>query len=120
MKLPELPAVLKLQVVLKTLAVQACLLVGVLLVAWGLQRAYSFVDRTTFPQAMNVPAAAADLPDTEKGKILLDSISNQMRRELDSTFGWSFNDIIFNRFIHFRTFICFLLHKDKMCRWCHL
>ena len=99
MKLPELPAVLKLQVVLKTLAVQACLLVGVLLVAWGLQRAYSFVDRTTFPQAMNVPAAAADLPDTEKGKILLDSISNQMRRELDSTFGWSFNDIIFNRFI---------------------
>ena len=48
---------------------------------------------------MNVPAAAADLPDTEKGKILLDSISNQMRRELDSTFGWSFNDIIFNRFI---------------------
>ena len=36
MKLPELPAVLKLQVVLKTLAVPACLLVGVLLVAWGL------------------------------------------------------------------------------------
>ena len=69
MKLPELPAVLKLQVVLKTLAVQACLLVGVLLVAWGLQRAYSFVDRTTFPQAMNVPAAAADLPDTAMSTI---------------------------------------------------
>lgn len=36
MKLPELPTVLKMRVVLKTLAVQACLLVGILVVVWGL------------------------------------------------------------------------------------
>ena len=46
-----------------------------------------------------LPAEADKLPDTEKGKILLDSITFQMRRELNSTFGWSLNDIIFNRFI---------------------
>lgn len=97
MKLPELPSALKWRVVLKTLAVQACLLLGILAVAWGLQRAYSLVDATTFPEPVAVPANADTLSDNEKGKILLDAITHQMRRELDSTFGWSFNDIIFNR-----------------------
>lgn len=97
MKLPELPSTLKWRVVLKTLAVQACLLLGILAVAWGLQRAYSLVDATTFPEPVAVPADADTLSDNEKGKILLDAITHQMRRELDSTFGWSFNDIIFNR-----------------------
>ena len=46
-----------------------------------------------------VPAEADKLPENEKGKILLDSITYEMRRELDSTFGWSVNDIIFNRFV---------------------
>lgn len=97
MKLPELPSTLKWRVVLKTLAVQACLLLGILAVAWGLQRAYSLVDATTFPEPVAVAANADSLSDNEKGKILLDAITHQMRRELDSTFGWSFNDIIFNR-----------------------
>lgn len=97
MKLPELPSTLKWRVVLKTLAVQACLLLGILAVAWGLQRAYSLVDVTTFPEPVAVAADADSLSDNEKGKILLDAITHQMRRELDSTFGWSFNDIIFNR-----------------------
>ena len=48
---------------------------------------------------MPVPAEADKLPENEKGKILLDSITYEMRRELDSTFGWSVNDIIFNRFV---------------------
>ncbi|MBB5142430.1 DUF2333 family protein [Desulfovibrio intestinalis] len=99
MKLPTLPPILKLQVVLKTLAVQLSLLLGILFLVWGAQRAYSLIDATTFPEPMPVPAEADKLPENEKGKILLDSITYEMRRELDSTFGWSVNDIIFNRFV---------------------
>ena len=99
MKLPELSRILKLQVVLKTLLVQACLLVGILLTVWGLQRLSGMVDRTTVPTAAAVPANVDALQEHEKGKVLLDAISAQMRRELDSTFGWSFNDIVFNRFV---------------------
>ena len=98
MKLPELPTVLKMRVVLKTLAVQACLLVGILVVVWGLQRVYAMVDTTTFPDPVAVPENADQLSDNEKGKILLDAITHQLRYELNS-FGWSFNDIIFNRFV---------------------
>ena len=99
MKLPTLPPILKLQVVLKTLAVQLSLLLGILFLVLGAQRAYSLIDATTFPEPMPVPAEADKLPENEKGKILLDSITYEMRRELDSTFGWSVNDIIFNRFV---------------------
>ncbi|CAK7058575.1 MAG: hypothetical protein DESF_02504 [Desulfovibrio sp.] len=99
MKLPTLPPILKLQVVLKTLAVQACLFFGILLAVWGLQRAYSFIDATTFPEPMALPTAADKLPENEKGKVLLDAITHQLQRELNSTFGWSINDIVFNRFI---------------------
>ena len=99
MKLPTLPPILKLQVVLKTLAVQVSLLLGILFLVWGAQRAYSLIDATTFPEPMPIPAEADKLPENEKGKILLDSITFQMRRELDSTFGWSVNDVIFNRFV---------------------
>ena len=99
MKLPSLPPIVKFQVVVKTLAIQAAILLGILFLLWGLQRAYSAIDATTFPDPMPIPAEADKLPDTEKGKILLDSITFQMRRELNSTFGWSLNDIIFNRFI---------------------
>ncbi len=99
MKLPELPPVLKMRVVLKTLAVQASLLVGILVVIWGLQRVYGMVDATTFPDPVAVPENADQLADNEKGKILLDAITHQLRYELNSPFGWSFNDIIFNRFV---------------------
>ena len=99
MKLPTLPPILKLQVVLKTLAVQVCLFLGILVAVWGLQRAYSFIDARPFPEPMALPAAADSLPENEKGKILLDAITHQMRRELNSAFGWSINDIVFNRFI---------------------
>ena len=99
MKLPELPTVLKMRVVLKTLAVQACLLVGILVVVWGLQRVYAMVDTTTFPDPVALPENADQLSDNEKGKILLDAITHQLRYELNSPFGWSFNDIVFNRFV---------------------
>ena len=73
MKLPELPTVLKMRVVLKTLAVQACLLVGILVVVWGLQRVYAMVDTTTFPDPVALPENADQLSDNEKGKIVLDN-----------------------------------------------
>ena len=76
MKLPELPTVLKMRVVLKTLA---CLLVGILVVVWGLQRVYAMVDTTTFPDPVAVPENADQLSDNEKGKILLDAFTHQLR-----------------------------------------
>lgn len=85
------------RVVWNTLVAQVCLFLSILFVVWGLQRVYAWIDRTTFPEPVPVPADAAQLPENEKGKILLDAISNQMRRELDSTFGWTYNDILFNR-----------------------
>lgn len=99
MKMPELPTMLKTRVVFKTLVVQVCLLAGLLLAAWGLQALYAQIDKTRFPEAVTIPADGASLPENEKGKLLLDAITHQLRRELDSTFGWSFNDIIFNRFV---------------------
>ena len=39
------------------------------------------------------------LDENAKGKALVDAITHQMRYELDSTFGWSINDILFNRFV---------------------
>ena len=68
MKLPELPTVLKMRVVLKTLAVQACLLVGILVVVWGLQRVYAMVDTTTFPDPVAVPENATSSPTMKKAK----------------------------------------------------
>ena len=65
---------------------------------WGSQSLYDIVDETTFPQAHSV-GDTTDISDNEKGKRLLDAISSQMRRELGSTFGWSANDIIFNRWL---------------------
>ena len=99
MKMPELSTMLKARVVLKTLAIQLFLLCGLLLAAWGFQALYAAIDRTTFPDAMPVQAEAASLEENAKGKLLLDAITHQLRREMDSTFGWSFNDIIFNRWL---------------------
>ena len=103
MKMPELSTMLKTRVVFKTLIIQVCLLCGILLAAWGLQALYAATDRTTFPQGVSLPTDTAKLTENEKGKILLDAITHQLRREMDSTFGWTFNDIIFNRYISVRT-----------------
>ena len=98
MKISEASTWLKTHIVLKTIAIQVGLLAVVLLVLWGSQKLYSAVDQTSFPAPMPLPAEPAKLSENEKGKLLLDAITYQMRRELDSSFGWTFNDIIFNRF----------------------
>lgn len=89
----------KAKVVVKTLFVQAGIFCGVIALIWSLQALYAVFDRTSFPEPMPIPADAASLPEAEKGMILADAITWEMRRELSSTFGWSFNDIIFNRWI---------------------
>lgn len=89
---------LKAHIVLKTIGIQLALLLGILLVLWGSQKLYSAMDETRFPDPMPLPENAAKLAENEKGKILLDAITYQIRRELNSTFGWSYNDFIFNRF----------------------
>lgn len=83
----------------KVLGVQVLIFCGILLVMWGSQRLYALIDTVKFPKAYPVEASMATLPENEKGKILLNSITNQMRRELDSTFGWSANDILFNKYL---------------------
>lgn len=88
----------KARVVGKTLLVQVLLFCGILLVVWGAQRLYAWVDPVSFPDPITVPADAGKLPENEKGKILVDAITWQMRRELQSPFGWTANDILFNRF----------------------
>lgn len=89
---------LKAHIVLKTIGIQLALLLGILLVLWGSQKLYSAMDETRFPDPMPLPENPAKLAENEKGKILLDAITYQIRRELNSTFGWSYNDFIFNRF----------------------
>ena len=98
MKIGDVPGWLKAHMVLRTIGVQLGILVALLLIIWGAQRLYSRVDQTTFPEPMPLPENAAKLTENEKGKLLLDSITYQMRRELDSPLGWTFNDVVFNRF----------------------
>ncbi|MBD5641033.1 MAG: DUF2333 family protein [Desulfovibrio sp.] len=98
MKLDQVPGWLKAHFVFRTIAVQLAILIGLFLVIWGAQKAYSKIDQTRFPQPVEVPENAAALPENEKGKILLDAITHQLRHELDTPFGWTFNDIVFNRF----------------------
>lgn len=98
MKISEASTWLKTHLILRTIGVQIGLLIGILLVLWGAQKLYGKFDQNVFPEPVAVPENVANLSENEKGKILLDAITNQMRRELHSRLGWSFNDIIFNRF----------------------
>lgn len=99
MQLPEYAVLAKFRIVWRTLLVQLGIFVGILLLLWGAQALYASIDRTVFPEAVAVPAKAETLKENEKGKILIDAITHQMRRELQSTFGWSINDILFNSYL---------------------
>lgn len=93
-----LEALDKIKLVAKTLFVQVLIFCGLLLLVLGAQGAYSLLDTTTFPQAVSIPNADK-LTENEKGKALVDAITFQLRRELNSTFGWTANDILFNKYI---------------------
>lgn len=98
MKTADAYAWIKTHMVLRTIGVQLALLVGLFLVVWGAQKIYGKFDQNVFPDPMPLPENAVKLSENEKGKILLDAITYQLRRELHSPMGWTFNDIIFNRF----------------------
>lgn len=99
MKISDLPAWMKAHMVLRTVGIQLGLLLALFLCLWGSQKLYSWMDPVVFPEAMPLPEHAENLTENEKGKLLLDAITYQMRHETDSIFGWSFNDFIFNRFM---------------------
>ena len=99
MQLPDYAFLAKLRIVWRTLLVQLGIFVGILLLLWGAQALYASIDRTVFPEAVAVPDKAETLKENEKGKMLIDAITHQMRRELQSTFGWSINDILFNSYL---------------------
>ncbi len=89
----------RLQVIGKTLVVQLALFAGILGTVWGAQALYAVVDPVSFPNRFAVPSDASSLSEHEKGKLLLDSITNQMRYELDSSLGWTCNDLLFNKYM---------------------
>lgn len=98
MHIQSIPSWVKTHMVLRTIGIQLGLLIILFLAIWGSQKIYAFFDPVVFPGPAPIENAA-NLTENEKGKILLDAITHQMRLETDSTFGWSFNDIIFNRFM---------------------
>ena len=89
----------RLSIFLRNAAFQILLFVLLLALCWGGQRLYSSLDQTKFPAPVEIPANAAEQSENAKGKLLLDAITHQMRYELGSTFGWTFNDILCNRFL---------------------
>ncbi len=77
---------------------QLLFFVVVLFLLWFSEKIYSSIDKTAFEKPFQI-GDTTNLNENEKGKLLIDAITHQMRYELDSTFGWSANDIIFNRFL---------------------
>ncbi len=77
---------------------QIVLFLLIILIVWGSQKLYSSIDEVEFPSGYSL-MTTVDSTEKEKGVDLINAITSQLRYELDSTFGWSANDIIFNKFI---------------------
>ena len=82
----------------KTLSIQIILFCAILFVVWGAQKVYSLIDPVSFPQAYQVTVTEG-MSDHEKGKELIDALTARMRYELNSTFGWTANDLLFNKYV---------------------
>jgi hypothetical protein len=66
---------------------------------WTVYKAYTTMDPTQFPELdANISALLAernaDSSSAQKGAVLSAAIRNRLEQELDSTFGWSINDLI--------------------------
>ena len=90
----------RLSMFLRNIFFQILLFVLLLVLLWGGQRLFSSLDQTKFPAPVQIDAKASEQPENVKGKLLLDAITHQMRYELGSTLGWSFNDLLFNRYLY--------------------
>lgn len=97
MKLPELNFMSKCKIVAKTLFIQLLFFISILFLFWAGNKLYSKIDQTEFPEPMKIQETSS-LSDLDKGKLVADSIVHQMKHELNSTFGWSINDILFNSY----------------------
>lgn len=82
----------------KTLVIQALLFLGLLFILWGSQKLYALIDPVSFPQAHQV-ALSEGMSEEAKGVQLVDALTSRLRYELDSTFGWSANDLFFNKWV---------------------
>lgn len=82
----------------KTLIIQALLFCSILFAVWGSQKLYGLIDRTRFPTPYQVTVAEG-MTDEQKGKELIDALTARMQYELNSTFGWSANDILLNPYV---------------------
>jgi hypothetical protein len=66
---------------------------------WTVYKAYTLIDTTQFPdldpnlKALHQTKTPESAP-AQKGAALLASIRNRLQQEMDSTFGWSINDLI--------------------------
>lgn len=81
----------------RTLGVQALLFLGILFVVWGSQKLYTLIDRVKFPPYQ--VSITEGMSDEDKGVELLSALTHRLEAELDSTFGLTTNDIIFNRWV---------------------
>ena len=66
---------------------------------WTVYKGYTLLDPTRFPDLdPNITAllqsTTSDSPPTEKGAALSKAIRNRLEQEMNSTFGWSINDLI--------------------------
>ncbi|MEI3477792.1 MAG: hypothetical protein V8Q84_00230 [Bilophila sp.] len=99
MKLPQFGFIEKLKIVLKNTSGAGVPFLRPAPARLGAARhLYSIIDRTQFPEPTPI-ADVSTLFDNGKGKALGDNLTHQMRYELNCTFGWSINDILFNRFV---------------------
>ncbi len=73
---------------------QVVFIIAVLLTIVFAQKIYSVIDKTQFELPYQV-----NTEDSNKANAVLNSITNQLQFELDSTFGWSANDFLFNYYI---------------------
>jgi len=65
---------------------------------WLTNQAYTSVDQTRFPFSESkihavLQKVKSDSPEAEKGAALAQAMTNRLQEELNSTFGWSVNDL---------------------------
>ncbi|MCU0591894.1 MAG: DUF2333 family protein [Desulfobacterales bacterium] len=65
---------------------------------WLVDQGYSWLDPTRFPFSEArihavLKSVPTDAPETQKGAALSHALTNRLEEELDSTFGWSTNDL---------------------------
>ena len=66
---------------------------------WGIYKCYTLIDPTRFPWSGSNMISLLDQTEpnsaeAKKGAVLCAAIGNRLKEEMDSTFGWSVNDLI--------------------------